>query len=62
MKLFFPQQAALQTVNQREDLGVSHFCSKRKTPAGVGTDRRDFVFVSRIAGNSGGCNMQRSLA
>jgi hypothetical protein len=25
MKLFFPQQAALQAVDQRKDFGVGHF-------------------------------------
>jgi hypothetical protein len=36
MKLFFPQQAALQAVDQRKDFGVGHFCSKRKRPPVLG--------------------------
>ena len=28
----FSKQAALKAVDQREDLGISHFCSKEKRP------------------------------
>jgi hypothetical protein len=47
MKLFFPQQAALQAVNQSKNLGVSHYyCSKEKRPPAIRTDRRDLCSFS----------------
>jgi hypothetical protein len=45
MKLFFPQQAALQAVDHGKNLGVSHFCSKRKRPP-VKTGGRDLSSFS----------------
>jgi hypothetical protein len=48
MKIFLGRQAALQAVDQREDLGVGHFCfccSKEKRPP-ERTDGRDLCSCS----------------